>query len=388
MNLITFTGADERTDLQALLDLASDPLVEIGLLYSANPGERNRYPSMPWLLKAASLISQNGGRVAIHICGMKAREQLLMGDLALLTGHVSRVQVNGVVTPDEARAAARLVPELITQHTERNASLARVSIPNHSVLVDNSGGRGISPLFWSRPEVGAGKPFGFAGGLGPENLAQEMPRISEAIGPYMATSWIDMEGKLRDEGDWFDIERARTCLQTFRRGHTDTLVDQLQVIARTRLNGSIKGSATAQQQETIYRAIQSIKLGAQADTQRATSQALIEGLNKIKLRLCFMGWPAESFWNAGTEHEPRWVPDWRYEAQLIEHLLHGAPMTAVEKPLDTKPANEIGLRETWTQQQVCLACEAAGVSAEQMEQILQELHQPARAAQSLRARET
>jgi hypothetical protein len=71
------------------------------------------------------------------------------------------------------------------------------------------------------------------------------------------------------------------------------------------------------------------------------SDAMREAVERVKFRLHFDGWPAESFWNAGTEESPRWIPDWRYEIALIEHALHGTPITQPEKPTDTKPRNEI-----------------------------------------------
>lgn len=55
---------------------------------------------------------------------------------------------------------------------------------------------------------------------------------------------------------------------------------------------------------------------------RAT-QAL---LGDIKLRIAFIDWPAEEFWNAGTAEHPRWVPDWRDELRMIHAALHGLPM--------------------------------------------------------------
>jgi hypothetical protein len=62
-------------------------------------------------------------------------------------------------------------------------------------------------------------------------------------------------------------------------------------------------------------------------------------LNRIKLRLHFMGWPAESYWNSGTEEKPHWRPDWRHEIALIENALHGSPIRHFERPTDTKPRN-------------------------------------------------
>lgn len=378
MKLITFTGADERTNLQALIDLASNPFVEIGLLYTATPEGRNRYPSMHWLLNAAASIKNAGGRVAIHICGMKAREQLLGGELGNLVACAHRVQVNGVLSAVEARAAAAVVPTLITQHTKRNADLAHLTLENHEVLVDDSGGRGVSPLFWDAPSVPKWKKFGFAGGLGPQNLAVEIPKIQAAAGEQASTSWLDMEGKLRDADDWFDIERAKACAEIFRPTYVHDLVSRLKIIAGTTLHATMEGSMRSRERDAVSAAATLIEKSNSA-------AALREGLARIKLRLHFMGWPSEEHWNIGTDDKPRWTPDWRYEIQLIEHLLNGSPITTPDKPGDTTPANQLP-QESWSLEQITQACQAAGVASPQIEQLLMELQSPNPASRSPRQR--
>ena len=65
-------------------------------------------------------------------------------------------------------------------------------------------------------------------------------------------------------------------------------------------------------------------------------------LSRIKLRLHFMGWPAEAHWNAAEPGKnPRWIPDWRYEICLLENSLHGSPIDKPEKPTDTIPAYRV-----------------------------------------------
>ncbi|KRG65203.1 hypothetical protein ABB26_05205 [Stenotrophomonas humi] len=65
---------------------------------------------------------------------------------------------------------------------------------------------------------------------------------------------------------------------------------------------------------------------------------VVEALKRIKLRLHFLDMPGESMWDRG---DGVWVPDWRYEIQLIEHVLHGRPFTATEKPTDTRKRIEV-----------------------------------------------
>lgn len=211
MQRITLTGADERTDIDQLVELVNRyPHVELGLLYTSTPEGRNRYPSLRWLLRTAAECT---GRIAIHVCGQTARKQLMEGSLDALTRHAPRVQVNGLLTPQELAACATRVRTVITQHHEGNAALVDVRLPNHALLIDSSGGRGISPQAWMPPATH--KPVGFAGGMGPDNLRDELDRILP-VSKYNA--WVDMEGKLRTlraDGDWFDIQLARYCASQF-----------------------------------------------------------------------------------------------------------------------------------------------------------------------------
>lgn len=198
LDVVTLTGADERTDIEQLVKLTADhPFLEIGLLCTATPDGRNRYPSLAWLLTASSALA---GRCAIHVCGRGARQQLLDGALASLVDNARRVQVNGIVQPFEVPNLARRVPILISQHNDKNRGLANARLAtNHCVLVDGSGGTGRSPERWERPMTHL--QVGFAGGLGPDNIGSELAQIhAVAEGNY----WIDLEGKLRTD-DWFDL---------------------------------------------------------------------------------------------------------------------------------------------------------------------------------------
>jgi hypothetical protein len=82
---------------------------------------------------------------------------------------------------------------------------------NLAVLFDRSGGKGILPDKW--PEPLFPKVYhGYAGGLGPDTLEEEIPKILEASRDQ--TIWIDMESRVRSEDDeQFDLEKVRLCLE-------------------------------------------------------------------------------------------------------------------------------------------------------------------------------
>ena len=215
---ITVTGADERTPIAELVRLTQlSKRVEIGLLYSETPEGRNRYPSGPWLREAIAAL---GPRCAVHVCGSRARTVVSSSEWARLVG---RVQFNGSVSVSELFYLCQPFGyrAVITQHNPiRNPDLCnanpshndtpRFRAAPHMLLVDASGGRGCSPEHWERPNTW--KPVGFAGGLGPTNLAVELPRIAAvALDPW----WVDMEGRLRTPDDWFSVALAEQAIEVF-----------------------------------------------------------------------------------------------------------------------------------------------------------------------------
>jgi hypothetical protein len=212
--LVTFTGADDRTSLNALHEFAeAHPLTEFAVLYSPGRIGSPRYPTKSWLEQfAQSGVPQR----ALHICG-NGLDELLEGDswISQLVVMFDRVQINfnaqrrADFTPLVASRVANQFfgkrPLLITQHNKNNADFTlQVKSPGHQVLFDTSGGMGRSPEAW--PAYLPGKKCGYAGGLGPDNIREELVRISEAAAgnPF----WIDMEGKLRDENDNFCLARC------------------------------------------------------------------------------------------------------------------------------------------------------------------------------------
>ncbi len=204
---ITLTGLDERTSVLDMIQL-SKLGAEIGLLYTASPDGRRRYPARWWVETRSAVVP-----CAIHICGSRARSELHNGMLNPLLASVRRFQVNGNVTTEELRAICGRFPDkvVITQHCAKNAALARLGVWNHAILVDDSGGRGKLPGAWCRPETT--KPVGFAGGLGPDTLRSELPKIARVAD---TDSWVDMEGRLRDDEDWFSVEKAMKALAIWR----------------------------------------------------------------------------------------------------------------------------------------------------------------------------
>lgn len=214
---ITFTGIDETCSLDDLFALLeSDPRIELGILYSDTRAGAGRYPNPKWINGTAARIGGafGQGRVALHVCGRAVRRLLsgysLHADLCLLWDF-QRIQLNGRFGPedvDSLRAFIGVGPK-ITQFDSNPDLHGRVRSPYHQVLFDASGGRGLERSEW--PQHLGDWTCGYAGGLGPDNLQRELPRIAAAAGNF--SYWIDMESKLRDAEDRFSITLARRALE-------------------------------------------------------------------------------------------------------------------------------------------------------------------------------
>lgn len=201
---LTLTGIDERTDISAVAKLDA----EIGILYTCMPAGRPRYPRKEWIIETLGSLPN----AAVHFCGRQARENLIHGWLDDMVDYAKRIQVNGPLDVRSVEKLCRMFPSkaIITQHKPDNKELLSVAAENHAILVDSSGGRGVSPIEWVRPN--SAKRTGYAGGLGPDNLDAEMFKIA---GIDDRDWWVDMENKLRID-DWFSIERATQVCEIFK----------------------------------------------------------------------------------------------------------------------------------------------------------------------------
>lgn len=217
-------GIDEATPLVELA-VVSDmyPYAEWGFLYSPKrQGTPGRYPSIARIRRALKELPAYV-RVALHVCESGIQqlldgESVVSGLLDQVRTRTGRVQLNVEASGSEVEAdrlrqflLARPDVMFITPHNESTQALTRslAGVENHAVLFDSSPSRDVPPQEWQPPLPSV--TCGYTGGLGPESLAQQLPRIYDAAGK--AEFWIKVEGRLRDEHDRFSMSNARKCLQ-------------------------------------------------------------------------------------------------------------------------------------------------------------------------------
>lgn len=225
---ITFTGPDDRNNpLELVGFMRRHPEVEIGVLVSARKQESPRYPTPHWqLLLLGYLPAQMRARFSVHLQGRWLTDLLAGGDefadncpLAMLAERIQfNFHGNKPVMDNVDKFLARLTKapfvgkQFIFQcdgaYGEHMLDAAYAESAEYGLnmvpFFDASGGAGRVPTSWPRAEYvespgceGMKETLclhGYAGGLGPDNIIEQLPLIAAAAGeaPY----WIDMETKV------------------------------------------------------------------------------------------------------------------------------------------------------------------------------------------------
>lgn len=225
---LTFTGIDNASRCENLNALSERyGFIEWGMLYSpSSSGVNCRYPGVGTVQK---FIDGLVGNVALHLCGKGVREFSSGSgagyELARSVIHKGgRVQLNvnyGSITNAYKEEIARAISDnsdgiFILQMNDNNVeAMGRFKdLHNYSFLFDSSGGRGESPTHGWPPMPINGVRCGYAGGLGPENLKNEIETISMVANGY--DIWLDMESKIRSldqttTEDYLDITKCIIC---------------------------------------------------------------------------------------------------------------------------------------------------------------------------------
>lgn len=220
INLCTFTGVDSKTDLGRVAELSAHyPFLEFGILLSRTPEDKDpRYPVFAEIERIVATLSGKS-KLALHVCGRAVGEFVRVtedGDFAgwdiedLVSAGIGRIQLNfnferaGLSLKELGGAVRRTGAKVITQHFSANSAVSEgISEPNHHVLYDASGGRGVLAAGYDKPF--AGKYTGYAGGIGPENAVAAVTAIQTVTGDKDV--WIDMESRIRTDG-YLDLDKC------------------------------------------------------------------------------------------------------------------------------------------------------------------------------------
>lgn len=240
LNLVTVTGADDKTDPMELIKLSSKfPFAEFGILVSSREATV-RFPSREWIKELGRLKAQHNPtmKVSGHLCGgvvsyifaegdwnwvlsLDSQAFSLFNRFQLNTHSTLVLRSNVMLLRSSVQHMCSLAYDIIFQYDRVNTdTIEQCLIPRqengHSgstcVLFDLSHGRGV--LSTSYPAPLPNVYCGYAGGLSPDSLERELVKIEYAAGraPY----WIDAEALLRSGScgdDVFDIAKVEQFLQ-------------------------------------------------------------------------------------------------------------------------------------------------------------------------------
>lgn len=220
LHTLTITGPDNFTNISDLTTLSmAFPFVEWGILLTTDNHQRKGFPTFDWIESLQSKKTETL-RVSAHLCG-KAAHNVARGifdkqfDLPLF----KRMQLNManfIPKEKDFKQMSNCLPknrEYIIQvgSSQQKAIGLAIFLQNEgghkvSLLFDRSGGKGLSPSKW--PESISGLKCGFAGGLGPDNLADELALLSRGNENF----WIDMQSKVRT-GEQLDLNKVSSVLE-------------------------------------------------------------------------------------------------------------------------------------------------------------------------------
>ena len=231
---LTLTGADDKTDIKEMIGISEKyPFVEWGILMARNFSEYTgrRFPSREWINELVLQNSKTPLNLSLHICGKIVEDIVEEGGKEFLKYYgkylktFQRLQINTHAEKfnlnfDAFKKFVKKVKneyntEIIIQFdgTINQNLLFQLEPGELSTLIDKSHGAGVVPDIWGKPIKGYST--GYAGGLGPDNLAEELEKIESYV--CAGESWIDMETKVRssttEKGDYFDLDKCREVLE-------------------------------------------------------------------------------------------------------------------------------------------------------------------------------
>mmetsp|Transcript_8327 Transcript_8327/g.15870 ORF Transcript_8327/g.15870 Transcript_8327/m.15870 type:complete len:287 (-) Transcript_8327:160-1020(-) len=272
---VTITGADTNTDIPKFLQVAQKyPYVEWGMLIARGETGDPKYPSLEWfdeLVKQRDALEKANNiklQFSVHMCNdlvleladSGSTEAFQHNSFGRVLDRFDRVQLNftrsimgGTLNKEKLFAALANRPHTfvfqLPDFSEQSLMLvyeARARGIKALPFFDLSSGRGILPESWPAPAMpvephitappqphteekkeekeegvgeevcsGAGLPrlvFGYSGGLGPQNVVENVTKIQEQAEKHNYTYWVDMETRVRTDNQ-FDLSKCVNVLE-------------------------------------------------------------------------------------------------------------------------------------------------------------------------------
>lgn len=218
LNKVTITGINSGPANQLFKISQKYPFVEFGILITKSFSHK-RFAGSMWI---AETIEAYPGNFSLHLCGKYVRD-ICKGEPSFLESihshsmhGFSRIQIN-LSCYLHLIDKPRLIRTLSMSEFKNKQFILQFSEPDFELIselrqanidavpfFDCSGGRGKLPTEW--PKSPPDLYCGYAGGLTPENVNDELKKIAVAAGSN--SIWIDVETGIRSSTnniDWAKI---------------------------------------------------------------------------------------------------------------------------------------------------------------------------------------
>jgi hypothetical protein len=221
LNKITFTGADDKVDVQQLYNISDvNSRIEWGILVYPKKYGYHRYPSLKWISRFMR-YKPYFVKTSAHLCGTAVHGFMSNPVYREHFSDFDRVQlnVNDYYNLDNPRKFIGAIMDfmdnysipIILQYNKPNSKIIDIILKyaDIDILFDSSRGNGIlkfdidSQLF--------NDPYsGYAGGIKPENVRSVM-KILNSIYDEDQKIWIDTESGIRTHNE-FDENKVMLIL--------------------------------------------------------------------------------------------------------------------------------------------------------------------------------
>lgn len=231
LSFVTLSGIDDQVSIRDLIDLKEEyENIEYGILYSYKNLGTSRYPSAKYI---RSLCVSGLGNLSLHLCGSVIKDfctsdgnvDNFLNEFGNLIERFNRIQINfstkytsdnidfDILENNISRKEFQYI-EFIIQAAEDFNIISWALNKNLSILQDQSSGTGkLAKVWW----YSFGDRFGYAGGLDPTNLENQLIEIREKQKISSSKKiWIDAESGLRTN-DEFDLTKVRKFLNISKR---------------------------------------------------------------------------------------------------------------------------------------------------------------------------
>ncbi len=233
---VTITGADDKVKPIELMNISQRfPFVEWGILFSPTRNKEGapRYPSWNWVDILLQKLANMDMNFSAHLCGGYTEEFLTTGYLTqafkdipdvMFLNIFKRYQLNFDASKHDVcdeffNHFARTQNQTIIQYNKNNHELWKRIIsecdPNRNIhmLYDASAGSGELPTD-SYPSPWPLHFTGYAGGLSPDSLEEELNKMNK--NPFIKSGitpiWIDTESGVRTNNE-FDLDKVVKFLE-------------------------------------------------------------------------------------------------------------------------------------------------------------------------------